>query len=56
VARVLSPPEREDLPAFSCDGVAVPLATGLDGLRELQVDAGYVAAAETGEWLNRKEV
>lgn len=33
------------------DGTAVPLATGLDGLRELEVDAGYVVAAERGEWL-----
>ncbi|NLO06657.1 MAG: Gfo/Idh/MocA family oxidoreductase [candidate division WS1 bacterium] len=34
------------------DGVEVPLATGIDGLRELEVDAGFVVAAERGEWLD----
>jgi predicted dehydrogenase len=34
------------------DGAAVPLATGLDGLRELEVDAGYVIAAERDVWLD----
>lgn len=37
------------------DGKAVPLATGLDGLRELEVDAGYVVAAERRVWLNLTE-
>ncbi|MFW5866983.1 MAG: Gfo/Idh/MocA family protein [Armatimonadota bacterium] len=41
--------------AALCDhvehGAAVPLATGEDGLRELEVDAGYVIAAERGVWL-----
>lgn len=37
------------------DGTRVPLATGLDGLRELEVDAGYVLAAERGAWVNLRE-
>lgn len=37
------------------DGTLVPLATGLDGLRELEVDAGYVVAAERGEWIDLRE-
>jgi hypothetical protein len=37
------------------DGTLVPLATGLDGLRELEVDAGYVVAAQRGVWLNLTE-
>lgn len=37
------------------DGTTVPLATGLDGLRELEVDAGFVIAAQTGGWLNLRE-
>jgi len=45
--------------AALCDhvehGTAVPLATGEDGLRELEVDAGYVVAAETGAWLDLRE-
>jgi predicted dehydrogenase len=36
-------------------GTAVPLATGEDGLRELEVDAGYVIAAERKVWLNLTE-
>lgn len=34
------------------EGVETPLATGLDGLRELQVDAAFVVAAEHGRWVN----
>jgi predicted dehydrogenase len=30
-------------------------ATGLDGLRELEIDAGYVVASESGSWLNLRE-
>lgn len=30
-------------------------ATGLDGLRELEIDAGYVAASGSNEWLNLRE-
>jgi len=30
-------------------------ATGLDGLRELEIDAGYVVASESNEWLNLRE-
>ena len=37
------------------DGAAVPLATGLDGLRELEVDAGYVVAADRGEWIDLRQ-
>jgi predicted dehydrogenase len=37
------------------DGKMVPLATGEDGLRELEVDAGYVVAAERKVWLNLTE-
>jgi len=33
------------------DGTAIPTATGLDGLRALEVDAGYAVAAERGEWV-----
>jgi predicted dehydrogenase len=38
------------------DGKAVPLATGEDGLRELEVDAGFVVAAERGEWLDLRSI
>ncbi len=34
------------------DGTTPALATGLDGLRELEVDAGYVLAAEREEWID----
>ena len=37
------------------DGTPTPAATGLDGLRELEVDAAYGVAAESREWLNLRE-
>lgn len=37
------------------DGTAVPLATGEDGLRELEVDAGFAFAAGREVWLNLTE-
>lgn len=47
--------EIEALCRHVAHGTAVPLATGLDGLRELEVDAGYVVAAERKVWLNLTE-
>ncbi len=42
--------------AALCDhvraGTTVPLATAEDGLRELEVDAGFAVAAERGEWVD----
>lgn len=35
--------------------LGIAAATGLDGLRELESDAGYVAASEMQEWLNLRQ-
>ncbi len=37
------------------DGADIPTATGLDGLRELEVDAAFYVAAESGEWVSPRE-
>jgi len=37
------------------DGTPTPAATGLDGLRELEVDAAFGLAAESGEWINLRQ-
>lgn len=37
------------------DGTRTHAATGLDGLRELEIDAGYVVASDMNEWLNLRE-
>ena len=41
--------------AFVGEGKPTTAATGLDGLRELEVDAGIFVAAERGEWLNLRD-
>ena len=41
--------------AFVGEGKPTPAATGLDGLRELEIDAGLFVAAERGEWINLRE-
>ena len=37
------------------DGRPTPAATGLDGLRELEMDAAFGIAAESGEWVNLRQ-
>lgn len=37
------------------DPTPSPPATGLDGLRELESHAGYVAASKMQEWLNLRQ-